>query len=541
MPTLSLVNPAADFPTYFGGEVFAARGFAPGVLAADLAIPTVAALVPRDFDVSLCDENIAPIDYDALGEFVGITGKITQLGRMAEIAAACRRRGRTVLIGGPCASLSPDRLRPHADILVRGELESIAAELFADLRARRWRDEYFGDKPDLAFSPLPRWELYPVRRALAGTVQTSRGCPFACEFCDVIQYLGRKQRHKPVAQVLAELDRLYALGFRAVLLADDNFTVYRARTRELLTALRDWNRRLPDGPMLFATQVSLDAADDEALLVQCAEAGIAYVFIGIETSDEAALREARKPQNLGGALVERVRRFLDVGIGVTGGMIVGFDADGPDAFERQYDFAMSSPVPIWSVGVLVAPEATPLHARMALSGRLVDDGCEAPATPWDTNIVPARMNRAELTAGVRGLVDALYRPAAFGDRMLAMLRCLGSRRQAERGRLLASGRAIERNVFELVARLGVSGIGPAAMLARVVPRILAKPEATALAGMALLQYQQIRWMIECGYAGRKIGSDASGPKRRPIAVKVESPRSTPQTARQAGGQRFGTE
>ena len=186
-PSLYLINPAVDFPTYFGGEVYAGWDLRPATLMADLAIPTVAGMVPRDFDVRLCDENISPIEFDISADFVGITGKITQWGRMTAIAREFRRRGKVVLIGGPYASLSPEVVRPHCDIVVRGEAEDISEELFSDLRKGRWKPEYVGNRPDLARSPMPNWELYPNDRALLGTVQTSRGCPFECEFCDVIQ------------------------------------------------------------------------------------------------------------------------------------------------------------------------------------------------------------------------------------------------------------------------------------------------------------------------------------------------------------------
>jgi radical SAM superfamily enzyme YgiQ (UPF0313 family) len=240
--SLYLINPRPLGASYFGAEVFEQAGFARAQGIADLATVTVAALAPPDWDVSVCDEYIAPLDFDHPADFVGITGKVTQAIRMLEVAAEFRRRGKTVLIGGPYASLAPEVFRGRCDILVTGELETISARFFADLERDTWQPEYIGSKADLATSPMPRWDLYPTERALIGCVQTSRGCPFECEFCDVIQYLGRQQRVKPIPQVLAELDRLYAYGFRSVFLADDNFTVYRRRAKELLAALRDWNR-----------------------------------------------------------------------------------------------------------------------------------------------------------------------------------------------------------------------------------------------------------------------------------------------------------
>ncbi len=317
---------------------------------------------------------------------------------MKSIAGEFRRRGKTVMIGGPYASLSPEVVRPHCDILIRGEMEEIAPKIFSDLRSGDWDDEYVGTRPDLRTSPMPRWDLYPNDRAIMGSVQTSRGCPFECEFCDVIQYLGRKQRHKPVDQVIAELDQLYRLGYRSAFIADDNFTVYRAHAKKLLAAMRDWNAERAGGRFRFNTQVSIDAAGDEELLRMCADAGLTHVFIGIETPNEVSLREVKKRQNLKKNLVDEIQRFVDFGISVDCGMIVGFDGDDASIFERQYKFAMASPVPIFSLATLVAPDATPLHARLAAEGRLFDNSSVTTAAPWHSNIVPKQMTREEVVA-----------------------------------------------------------------------------------------------------------------------------------------------
>lgn len=515
---LYLINPAADFPTYFGGEVYAGRGFAPAALLADLALPTIAALAPPDFQVSLCDQHLTPVNYDARAPFVGITGKITQFGRMIALAREFRRRGKVVLIGGPYASLCPEAVRPHCDILVRGEIENIAAGLFADLAASCWKEEYVGDKPDLASSPLPRWDLYPNGRALMGAVQTSRGCPFECEFCDVIQYLGRKQRHKAPAQVLAELDELYRHGYRQVFLADDNFTIYRSRAKELLAALASWNARLENGKVAFGTQVSIDAAKDEELLRMCAEAGVTQVFIGIETPNAGSLRETKKHQNLGIDLVGQVQRFLDHGIWVIAGMIVGFDADGPDIFRRQYEFAMSTPVPIFSVGALVAPAATPLYARLAKEGRLVEDGGEAAGSPWGTNILPRQMTRRQLLDGTRRLCGRLYSPSAFGERLFRFIDRLGPRRDPRRAQRAPRGgpkRSIDLDGVDLLGTFSRLGSEEAALLAALASRLAAKPEASEFVAQMLHQYLQIRYVYEQGRLGAYPGS--AWPEEAPLA------------------------
>ena len=513
-PALYVINPATDFPSYFGGEVFAARGFPGATMVADLALPTLAALAPTDFDVTLCDESISAVDFEHPAPFVAITGKVTQFQRMVALAREFRRRGRIVLIGGPHASLASDELRPHCDILVRGEIEDISASLFADLRNGCWQTEYIGGRPDLASSPVPRWDLYPNDRALSATIQTSRGCPFGCEFCDVIQYLGRRQRVKPIAHVLSELDQVYRHGYRSVFLADDNLTARRSRAKELLQALRDWNDRQRDGEVTFGTQLSIDAAEDGELLRMCADAGVNLVFIGIETSNEESLLEANKPQNLRGDLVKQVQRFIAHGINVLGGMIVGFDADGLDAFERQFEFAQRSCVPIFTAGALVAPRSTPLHARMAEAGRLRPEVPESAALPWNSNIVPHRMTHEQLVAGMRWLCNRLYDPQAFGRRLHGMVELFGSEYLGRQdARRQAGRRRIDREAFQLVAGVGDLGPAEATLVDEIFDRVRGKPQAVAATGMALLHYQQIRFMLEYGSFW-----DAGTPLDRPSLV-----------------------
>jgi hypothetical protein len=499
--SIYLINPAADFPSYFSAEVFGARGLNPAISMADLAIATVAALAPADFSISLCDEHAAPIDFDRGADFIGITGKVSQWGRMKSVAAEFRRRGRTVIIGGPYASLSPEVVRPHCDILVRGEIEDIAAGLFADLRSGGWKDEYVGTRPDLRTSPLPRWDLYPNHRAMMGTVQTSRGCPFECEFCDVIEYLGRKQRHKPVNQVLAELDQLYRLGYRTAFLADDNFTVYRARAKELLAAIRDWNARQSDGRIQFTTQISIDAAGDEELLRMCADAGVNHVFIGIETPNEESLREAKKRQNLKKNLIDEIQRIVDFGVSVDCGMIVGFDSDDAGIFSRQYEFAMATSVPIFSLGTLVAPAATPLHARLAKEGRLIQDESEVIAGPWSTNIIPKLLTREQLFDGVKWLCNSLYRPDAFEQRVAQLIATFGRRREsrpAVNDRQDSPTRTINSDSAALIQRISELGTAEKKMFSNIVKMFPKNPTAGPHVMGQLFHYSQVRYMYEYG-------------------------------------------
>ncbi len=494
--SLYLINPASDFPTYFGGEVFAGRGLSPATLIADLALPTVAALAAPHLRVAVCDEVVEPIDFGAGPDYVGLTGKVSQRARMIAIAREFRRRGVKVMIGGPYASLDPEAVRPYCDILVRGEIETISDQLFADLAAGTPRNEYVGGTADLAQTPVPAWHIYRNERALLGTVQTSRGCPFECEFCDVIQYLGRRQRHKPLASVLEELDVLYEHGYRRVFIADDNFTAFRVKAKELLTGIREWNDRHAADPIRFVTQVSIDAARDEEMLRMCAAAGLTHVFIGVETPSEESLKEAHKRQNLHLDLVQQINRFFENGISVTAGLIVGFDADDVSIFERQYDFAMSTGIAVFSLGALVAPVATPLHARMAAAGRLVPDSPEVAAMPWTTNIIPAKMTREELLSGLRWLCNKLYEPAAFGERLLRQIDLMPAapRSGGKRSRHAAARPSADSlKVMRMLPQLGAA---EAAMWSRVRSRLSARPDALEHVMRAALHYVQARFMFE---------------------------------------------
>ena len=513
-PSIYLINPRTDVPFYFGMEVHAAYGFGQAALMADAAVATVAAMAPPDFSVTLCDEGISPVDFDTTADFVGITGKISQESRMIELAREFRRRGKIVICGGPFASLSPGRLRDECDILVQGELENIAGQFFSDLRSGAWQREYTGDKPDLRESPIPRWDLYPNHRALSGTLQTSRGCPFECEFCDVIQYLGRKQRHKSPEQVLAELDELYRHGYRVVFLADDNLTVYRARAKELLAAIRDWNDLRTQGRVQFSTQVSIDCAKDNEMLKLCSEAGLATVFVGIETNNADSLKETKKRQNIGVDMVERMARFAASGMMVTGGMILGFDADGLDIFERQYEFGMSLPVPMFTVTPLSAPMATPLYTRMLAENRLMEYAQSGTVLPWTTNIIPKQMTHGELVAGMQWLCNRLYRPVAFEQRVARFIDLFQppAPRRNSHTQYLAPAREVDRQRVELARHVTRLGPAEAAMAARLEKRLIRKPSALPLVLLAMGYYMQTRHM----YQKSGLWNPALGEQPRPI-------------------------
>ncbi len=526
--SLYLINPAPDFPSYFNTDVLKDTVKQPVTHAVGLALPTVAAMVPDDIDITLCDEELTPVDFDTPARFVGITGMVSQWRRMQEIAVEFRNRGKIVLIGGPHASLCHQAVRPFCDILVRGEIEEIAAELFDDLKRGEWKTEYIGTTPDLSRSPVPRLDLYPNERSLSGAVQTSRGCPFQCEFCDVIQYQGRKQRFKTIPQVLTELDQLHSAGYRHVFITDDNLTANRKRAKQLLSAIRDWNER-KKGRLSFATQVSIDVAEDDELLQLCVDAGIQKVFIGIETPNEDSLREAGKRQNLKRSIVRQVERFIESGIVVLGGMIVGFDSDGPDIFKRQYEFAMSLPVPVFTAGALFAPETTPLYARLHREGRIRYGGTDFSCQPWNTNIIPRQMTRGELTVGLKWLCNNLYSPRAFEKRVRRLVDMLGKTAQVRRPSRPSQReplRRVEKECLVVLKKLPLLGLAEAGLTLRMIGLILRKPRAAATIIYHLFFYLQIRHLFKRGQFWAPSLASREQPSRVPLGVSTTKRRVT---------------
>jgi radical SAM superfamily enzyme YgiQ (UPF0313 family) len=386
----------------------------------NLALLTLAAMAPQGVEITVVDEQVRPIDFEERWDFVGITGYANHRDRMREIAAEFRRRGQRVAIGGPFATMLPNELRDYADVLFLGEAERTWPVFLADLLAGEWRSEYREEaQVDIMSSPIPDFWRASPDDYLVGVVQASRGCPFACDFCDVIVYLGRHQRHKTPQRIVQELECLYKLGYRQVFIADDNFTAHRPQAKAILKEIADWNATKPS-PIVWFTQLSIDAAQDTELLEACARAGLVQAYIGIETWNEEALRRAHKRQNVNRDLVADVQAFYRHGIAVQAGMIVGFDADTLDTFRAQFEFLQAAGIPTITLNLLNAPPGTPLFQRLKDKGRLLKEGerrFQNQFQDFQTNIVPQNMTFEQLAHGACWLVNRLYSPDAFLARL----------------------------------------------------------------------------------------------------------------------------
>ncbi len=406
MARICLINPR--FPTSFWGLNHGLPLLGKKANMPVLALPVLAGLTPPGHEIVLVDENLEDIDFDALEAFdiVGLTGMTVQRDRMREILEELRQRGVFVVIGGPWISVAEDWFEDLADVIFVGEAEETWPKFLEDWARGEHASRYEQtDKTDMTKVPLPRYDLVPFREYAMGCIQTSRGCPFQCEFCDIIVIFGRKPRIKTTAMVIAEVDAQHRLGARVIFLVDDNFIGNKKAAKEILRAIIVWQRE-HGYPIAFFTEASLDLAEDDELMRLMAEAGLVAVFIGIESPDEAALRETKKYQNVRGGIGERVRKVQDAGLEVYAGMIVGFDSDDDDVFRRQFEFLSNGRVVGAMAGMLSAIPKTPLYDRLEAAGRLDNAAADDPRVA--TNVIPLNMSVETLRDGWLDLMDKLY-------------------------------------------------------------------------------------------------------------------------------------
>jgi radical SAM superfamily enzyme YgiQ (UPF0313 family) len=388
-----------------------------------LGLLTVAAMLPVAWEMRLVDMNIGPLSDEELAwaDYVFISAMTIQRESMREVIARCRRLGVKIVAGGPLVTSSPDEF-PDVDHLVLNEAELTLPLFLEDLRRGETRHLYADERrADLKATPIPLWELADIRKYAAMNIQYSRGCPFDCEFCDITSLFGRVPRSKPVVQLIAELERLYAMGWRgAVFFVDDNFIGDRGKLkREVLPAVIDW--MVERGrPFYFYTEASIDLADDPRLMELMVRAGFEEVFIGIETPDEDGLAESGKVQNRNRDLLTSVKTIQHAGLQVHGGFIVGFDSDPPGIFDRQIRFIQESGIVTAMVGVLTALRGTRLHKRLHREGRLLG-AATGNNTAIALNFIP-RMNPDALIGGYRKVLDTIYAPKNYYSRVIGLLK-----------------------------------------------------------------------------------------------------------------------
>ena len=415
-----LIYPA--FPDTFWSFKHALKFIRKRAAYPPLGLLTIGAMLPKEWPKRLVDINVTKLTEKDLewADYAYIGAMVIQKASALNTVAQCKAAGLKVVAGGPlfvCEHAAFDGV----DHFVLNEAELTLPPFLKDLKQGCAKRIYTSAEfADIRETPAPAWGLIDLKRYAAMSVQFSRGCPFNCDFCNVTALFGHKPRIKTAAQVIAELDGLYNLGWRGpVFFVDDNFIGNKKYLeRYLLPALIEWHKDKKGIP--FNTEASVNLADNQELMEMMVEAGFDSVFVGIESPDEGSLAECNKKQNKNRDMVENVKRIQRSGLQVQGGFIVGFDNDTPSIFQRQIDFIQKSGIVTAMVGLLQAPAGTSLYKRMQREGRLIEN-ISGDNTDGTTNIIP-RMELKALYEGYKSVVAHLYTPKNYYRRVKTFLR-----------------------------------------------------------------------------------------------------------------------
>jgi radical SAM superfamily enzyme YgiQ (UPF0313 family) len=416
---LLLINPR--FPESFWSFKWAVDNIMPRdirTINPPLGLATLAALSPDDWKIEIIDENIETIPLQPKADIIGICGMGVQFRRQKELLRFYRNRGYYVVAGGSYASLCPEYYKNLADTVVAGEAEYIWRRFCTDFEKGTPGKLYQEcEEVSLEDSPTPRFDLLKLHKYQAVSLQFSRGCPYRCEFCDIIVMFGRKPRVKTFEQVGRELDELRKLNVTNVFFVDDNLIGNKPVAKKLMAYLRDYQKE-HNYKFLFGTEASLNLAQDDELLDLFTQANFGWVFIGIESPDEGSLKETLKFQNTRSDILSSIRHVYSYGIEVLAGFIIGFDNDTLRTFDLQYNFIQNSGIQAAMIGLLTAVPKTPLYERLEKDGRIIKDASGTDNTKLGTNLVPKQMSYEQMVNGYRELYYRLLDDRTIADRII---------------------------------------------------------------------------------------------------------------------------
>ena len=388
-----------------------------------LGLLTVAAMLPGGWEKKLVDMNVTRLTDDDIkwADYVFISAMVVQQNSVKEVITRCKGLNTKIVAGGPLFTTGYEDF-DGVDHFVLGEAEVTLPLFLEDLEKGCARHVYTSDmRPEISKTPIPLWSLINMKAYSSMNVQYSRGCPFNCEFCDIILLNGHTPRTKDREQLLAELEELYRRGWRdSVFVVDDNFIGNKKKLKlEILPAIIEW-RKGKKYPFPLFTESSINLADDEELMKLMVAAGFNTVFIGIETPNEESLVECAKLQNQNRDLVASVKKIQNYGMEVQGGFIVGFDSDPPNIFKDQINFIQKSGIVTAMVGLLNAPTGTRLYQRLKEENRLVK-AFTGNNTDCSLNFIP-KMNYETLIDGYKHILNTIYSPKHYYERVKTFLR-----------------------------------------------------------------------------------------------------------------------
>ena len=373
-----------------------------------LTMPLLAAWTPKHWEISHTDEIVQPVDFDKRLDVVGITANTPVAPHAYGLAREFRRRGVTVVIGGPHATLMPEEVAQHADATVVGEGELVWPQLLADYECGELKRIYRScTLPDLKRMPAPRWDLIKGRAYGRGVTIATRGCPFACDYCSIPQMYQRRMRYRPVGEVADEIRRMPG---RALVFWDDNLGADRAYAKELFAAI---------APMKcwWTSQCTADVAFDEEFMSLAARSGCKALFLGLETISQPSLNLANKRHNRADEYREVIRRFHAHGIAVQAGAVFGFDHDDRTIFRTTAEFYRSAGLDSATISVLVPFPNTPLFKRLDAEGRILTRDWSKYNGKKDVVFQPALMSARELLMGMEWAARQFYSIPSIVERM----------------------------------------------------------------------------------------------------------------------------
>ena len=396
-----------------------------------LGLLTVAALLPEEWNKKLVDVNVRELKAEQIiwADIVFISAILIQVENAQTIIDQCKSLGKIVVVGGPAATTQPESLT-GVDHFVLNEAEVTLPVFLEDLMSGKAKPVYSStDRPDIQQTPLPLFSLISFNDYVTMPVQYSRGCPFNCEFCDIIVLYGQKTRTKTPEQIIQEMQLLYDMGWRNdVFIVDDNFIGNKVNVKKMLASLIVWQNK-HHYPFKFTTESSVNLAEDEELMQMMSAANFHKVFVGIETPNINSLQECGKYQNLSCNLEAAVNIIQKNGMQVTGGFIVGFDSDTEEVFDTQFRFIQKVGIVTAMVGLLTALPQTRLWYRLEAEGRLLGEST-GENTSISLNFIPV-LTREKLLAGYQEIMRELYSPKDYYARINTFIRnyhpCIKSR------------------------------------------------------------------------------------------------------------------
>ena len=383
-----------------------------------LGLLTIAAMLPKSWDLKLIDMNVTPLrDQDIQqADYVFLTGMNIHKNSFKRVLRRCNELGTKVVAGGPMITTDYQEFL-GVDHFILNEAELTLPLFLNDLEKGCAKPLYSSKEfPDISKTPPPRWDLLDIKKYASMSIQYSRGCPYDCEFCSIALLNGRRPRVKGAQQFINELELLYQQGWRgSVFIVDDNFIGQKnTLKKELLPALIGWSEQY-QFPFSFATEASINLAQDEQLLRQMVSAGFDHTFIGIETPNSDSLAECGKKQNLKHDLLSSVKKLHNAGLRVSGGFIIGFDNDSNDIFDQQIQFIQKSGIVTAMVGLLNAPVGSSLFKRLKKEKRLLQ-GPTGDNMDGSINFIP-KMNYQELMAGYKKVLETIYAQKEYYERV----------------------------------------------------------------------------------------------------------------------------